>query len=241
MLHKTRGIVLKTTPYAESSVVVQILTERFGLQGYLINGVKKARAKINLNILQPLHLLDLVVYHRDTGGLQRISEARQVPLFHRIPYDVIKSSIALFLNEVIYKSIKQQEPDNALFEFLFNGICWLDTFEDTPVNFHLYFLLKLTKFLGFYPASQKPEQQFFDLKEGIFTSYLPNHSLVLHEPHTSQWSLILTSNLMNLSAIKIPNADRRILLQKVVDFYQLHLDTIGEIKSLDILEEVLAF
>ncbi|WP_345233201.1 DNA repair protein RecO [Olivibacter ginsenosidimutans] len=239
MLHKTRGIVLKTTPYAESSVVVQIFTEKFGMQAYLVNGVKKPRAKIGLNILQPFHLLDLVVYHKLTGSLQRISEARQTPIFQRIPYDVIKSSIAQFLNELVYKSMKQQGPDEALFDFIFHAICWLDALEHTPANFHLYFLLKLTKFLGFYPASNGSNRPFFDLKEGTFTSYLPNHSLVLQNPHTTQWATILNSNWSALHGIKIPHADRRILLHRVVDFYQLHLDAIGEIKSLEILEEVL--
>jgi len=240
VLHKTKGIVLKTTPYAESSVVVQIFTEKFGIQSYLVNGVKKSKAKIRLNILQPLHLLDLVVYQKNTGGLQRISEARQVPAFQRIPYDIMKSSVVLFLNEVIYKCMKQQGADNALFEFLFNAIHWLDTTDDTPVNFHLYFLLKLSKFLGFYPASKSAKQSYFDLKEGVFTQYAPNHSLVLQEPHTSQWASLLDSKLAELHFVKIPNADRRVLLQKIVDFYQLHVDSMGEIKSREILEEVLS-
>lgn len=240
MLYKTKGIVLKTTSYSESSVVVQIFTEKFGMQAYLVNGVKKPKAKISLNILQAFHLLEMVVYHKSNGGLQRISEARQVPVFQSIPYDVIKSSIAQFLNEIVYKSIKQQGPDEALFEFIFHAVCWLDTLTYTPANFHLYFLLRLTKFLGFFPSSRKLNQSFFDLKEGVFTNTLPHHTLVLHDPHTEQWASLLESKWSTLHGIKISNADRRVLLHKIVDFYQLHIDTVGEIKSLEILEEVLA-
>ncbi|HEY1023883.1 MAG TPA: DNA repair protein RecO, partial [Sphingobacteriaceae bacterium] len=105
MLHKTRGIVFKTTDYSESSVVVQVFTEKFGLQSYLINGVKRPKAKIRSNILQPLHLLDMVVYHKPAGNIQRVAEVRQVPVFQTIPYDVVKSSLVLFLNEVLHKSI----------------------------------------------------------------------------------------------------------------------------------------
>lgn len=239
MLHKTRGIVLRTTSYAESSVVVQVFTEKFGVQSYLVNGVKKPKAKISINVLQPLHLLELIVYQKNYGGLQRMVEARQLPPFQRIPYDIIKSSLVLFLNEVLYKSVKQQGPDEAMFEFVFNAINWLDSSEKTPVNFHLYFLLKFTRFLGFFPAPQRTGQLFFDLKDGVFTKHAPNHPLVLHEPHTSQWALILTSKLDALESIKIANTDRRVLLHKLIDFYRLHIDNVGEIKSCEILEEVL--
>ncbi|RZL99900.1 MAG: DNA repair protein RecO, partial [Pedobacter sp.] len=103
MLQKTRGIVLKTTLYSESSVVAQIFTEKFGIQSYLINGVKKPRAKISMNMLQPLHLVDMVVYHKNNQGIQRVSELRPAPVFSTIPYDIIKSTVTIFLNEVLYK------------------------------------------------------------------------------------------------------------------------------------------
>src|SRR6478735_3099016 len=111
MLHKTRGIVLKTTLYSESSVIVQVFTEKFGIQSYLINGVKKPKAKIRMNMLQPLHLLDMVVYHKINIGIQRVSDLRPSPVFRSIPYDIVKSSIVMFLNEVLYKSIRQQHTD----------------------------------------------------------------------------------------------------------------------------------
>ena len=126
MLHKTRGIVFKTTDYSESSVVVQIFTEKFGLQSYLINGVKKPKAKISRNMLQPLHLVDMVVYHKAAGNIQRIAELKNSPVLLSIPYDIIKSCIAMFLNEVLYKAVKQQTPDENIFDFIFNAIEWLD-------------------------------------------------------------------------------------------------------------------
>ena len=126
MLHKTRGIVLKTTLFSESSVVVKIFTEKFGIQSYLINGVKKPKAKISMNILQPLHLLDMVVYHKSTTQIQRVSEARPSPVFRTIPYHVIKNMIVQFLNEVLYKSVHQQNTDEALFDFVYSAISWFD-------------------------------------------------------------------------------------------------------------------
>ena len=239
MLHKTRGIVLKSTNYSESSVVAQVFTEKFGLQSYIINGARKPKAKIGMPILQPLHLLDMVVYHRENGSLQRISEARQLPPLQTIPYDIVKSAVVMFLNEMLYKSLRQQSADEPLFNYIFNAISWLDSSEKMPPNFHLFFLLRLSRFLGFNPAMPKAGQAFFDLKDGVFCQSLPAHSLVLQHPHTGQLADLLGSTFENLDSLRIPLADRRFLLGKIIDFYRLHIDNMGEIKSHEVLEEVL--
>lgn len=239
MLHQTRGIVLKTTDYSESSVVAQIYTEKFGVQSYLVQGVKKPRAKIRLNMLQPLHLLDMVVYHKQQGNLQRIAEARLHPVLQRIPYEIERSAMALFLNEMLYKSIRIQSVDEMLFEFAFQAINWLDSTDVVPVNFHLYFLFQLSKYLGFYPAARQEGQAYFDLRDGIFKTTDPGHIFVLHEPHTSQWASLLNTNWTALSTLNIKNEDRRVLLNKMVAYYRLHVDSFGEINSHKVLEEVL--
>ncbi len=241
MLHKTRGIVFKTTSYSESSVVVQVFTEKFGLQSYLINGVKKPRAKIPVNILQPLHLLDMVVYYKPSGGIQRVSEVRQVPLFQSIPYDVVKSSLVMFLNEVLYKAVREESEDQVLFEFLFQSIELLDRMEKGLGNFHLYFLLHLTRFLGFYPdRTLENVADYFDLVEGSYTRVTPPHVSVLQPPHTAYWTAILGSSYDSLEKLRIPAEERRLLLGKVLDYYRLHIGGFGNIRSAEVLEEVLS-
>ena len=165
MLHKTRGIVFKTTDYSESSVVVQIFTEKFGLQSYLVNGVKRPRAKISRNMLQPLHLVDMVVYHKAAGNIQRISELKNAPVLLTVPYDIIKSSLVMFLNEVLYKAVKQQTPDENIFDFIFNAVEWLDNSTHGLANFHLVFLVQLTRYLGFYPhGTSALNANYFDME-----------------------------------------------------------------------------
>lgn len=239
MLHKTRGIVLKSTNYSESSVVAQVFTEKFGLQSYMVNGARKPKAKIGITLLQPLHLLDMVVYHRANSSLQRMSEARQKPVFQTIPYDITKSAVALFLNEVLYRCLRQQSADEPLFNYVFNAVSWLDNTAKMPPNFHLLFLLKLSRYLGFLPAFPKPGQAYFDLKDGIFCSYPPAHQLVLEYPHTSQFANLLAASFDQLDALRISLADRRFLLGRILEFYQFHVDNLGEIKSHEILETVL--
>lgn len=240
MLHKTRGIVLKVSDYSESSVVAQILTEKFGMQSYLINGVKKPGAKIKLNSLQPLFLLEMVVYHKSSGSLQRAAEIRPVPVFRSLPYDVVKSSLALFLNEVLYRGIRHQTTDEPLFSYLFHGIQLLDQSEQGLANFHLVFLMRLTRYLGFEPqpdiAGNSP---VFDLLHSEYLSHLPAHTHALQEPSTTGWKVLSAATFDALDSLNISPSERKVLLAKLLDYYRLHLEDFGEIRSVRVLEEVM--
>jgi len=240
MLHKTRGIVLKLTDYGETSVIVQIFTEKFGLQSYIINGAKKPRAKIGRNMLQPLHLLDLVVYYKNTGAVQRIKELKNMPLLNHIPYNVVKSSIALFLNEVLYKAIKQQTADEQLFDYVFNSVELLDNLKEGLANFHLLFLLGLTRYLGFYPGlATVTDTDYFDMHNGVFTRFKPEGSLYLSQPHTQNFRTLISYGFDQLGAINIGNEERRYLINRLLEYYALHIDGFGYVRSHEVLEEVL--
>jgi DNA repair protein RecO (recombination protein O) len=241
MLHKTRGIVFKTTDYSESSVVVQIFTEKFGLQSYIINGAKKPKAKIGRNMLQPLHLVDMVVYHKTTGNIQRIAELKNAPLLQTIPYDVIKSCLAMFLNEVLYKAVKQQTPDENTFDFIFNAIEWLDHATRGLANFHLVFLIQLTRYLGFYPhGSNAQSANYFDMKNGTFSPYKPDSVSYLSPPHTNNFYNLLQNSFGDIENIKLSNDERRYLINKILEYYAMHIEGFGNIKSHEVLEEVLS-
>ncbi len=240
MLHKTKGIVLKVTDYDESSVIVKIYTQKFGLQSYLINGVKKPKAKIRMNMLQPLHLLDMVVYQKPNRGVQRISDARNNPVFKTIPYEIAKSSLAIFINEVLYKCFKQQTDEPVLFDFIYNNIIFLDTKAEGIANFHLIFLIKLTRFLGFYPdMSMADTSKAFDLINGVFLNNHPPHAYFVNEDNLQNWLKIIRSTLSDLDDLKINAKTRKYLLEKILDYYYLHIDGFGKLKSVQILEEVL--
>lgn len=240
MLHKTRGIVLKVTDYAESSVVVKIYTEKFGIQSYIINGVKKPKAKIKMNMLQALHLLDMVVYHKPNGGIQKISDARSFPVLTSIPYDIVKSSVAIFLNEILYKSLKEQTDDLPLFEFIYSSVELLDHSKTGIANFHLIFLMKLTRFLGFFPdLSFADSSNYFDLKDGIFTDRHPPHHFFIDEKYLEVFIAILRIPLQQYADLQIEGTTRKYLLNSIIDYFSLHVDNFSLIKSKQVLEEVL--
>lgn len=238
MLQKTKGIALKITNYSESSIVAQVFTEALGLQSYLINGARKPKAKIHVNMLQPLHLLDMVVYAKEGNSLQRIKEAQPAPALIKIPLDIKKSAVALFLNEILYKVLKHQQADLQLFHFVYQSILWLDGTELPINNFHLCFLMKLSRFLGYLPSTASQSKPYFDLMDGRFTDDLPAHSYVLQEPHTSLFHSILTSSYEHCHSINIKHPDRIHLLEQIINFYRLHGDNFGTVNSLDVLEEI---
>jgi DNA repair protein RecO (recombination protein O) len=240
MLHKTLGIVFKITDYGESSVIVQIFTEKFGLQSYIVNGAKKPKARIARNMLQPLHLLDMVVYHKNAGNVQRIKELKNAPPLQTIPYDIIKSSVAIFLNEVLYKALKQQTADESAFGFVFSAIEWLDHETEGVTNFHLLFLIQLTRYLGFYPDRHLAgEADYFDLKNGVFCRYKPDSVLYLSPPYTQKFAMLLQCSFENMAQLKLNNDDRRYLVQKLLEYYSLHVEGFGNVRSREVLEEVL--
>lgn len=239
MLHKTQGIALKATNYADNSIVVHVFTEAFGMQSYLIQGARKPKARISANLFQPLHLLDLVVYYKESNGLQRIKEARPYPVLKEIPLDITKGSIAIFLNEILYKVLRYQSPDAFLFNFIQQSVIWLDETDQPLANFHLVFLIKLSRFLGFLPLRLNDQSYpYFNLLDGVFDNNLPPHRHILQEPHTSIFLRLLQTDFEGSQHIKMNKEDRKYLLEKMLEFYRLHTENFGQVNALYVLEEI---
>ncbi|MCF8296510.1 MAG: DNA repair protein RecO [Saprospiraceae bacterium] len=240
MLYKTKGIVIHQIKYSETSVIVKIYTELFGLKSYILRGVRKNKSKIKSNILQPLTLVELDVYNKEKSDIQQLREIRNIHQFVSLPFEIHKSSIALFIAEILYKSIKEEEPNKNMFEFIFNSIIFLDTSENKILDFHLLFALQLTRYLGFHPQGKYSETNgFFDMEEGIFKSNLPRHPYFIDKPLSENFYQLIISPYENLEFLKISNESRKLLLDKIIQFYKLHLPGIKDIKSHHILAEVL--
>ncbi len=243
MTHKTRAIVLRTVKYGETSLVVTVFTELFGVQSYMVNGVrtsKKTTAKANYFL--PGAILDLVVYHQEQKNMQRIKEFSWAVLYERVLSDVIRNSIALYLVELLYKTLRQPEQNEALFYFCEDVLLQLDV-ASTPVaaNIPLFFALHLSHFFGFKMSDDySPQQPVLDLQEGCFVEEPPTH------PHFIEGEYaLLTSQLLkalhpdDLSHFRLHHEVRRKLLQHYLEFYALHVPEFGEMKTLAVLQQVL--
>ncbi|MCD4772939.1 MAG: DNA repair protein RecO [Bacteroidales bacterium] len=240
MLHKTRGIVLHQINYSETSVIAKIYTEQFGLQSYIIRGVRKAKSKIKRNLLQHLSPVDMVVYYKGKSNIQYIKEIKTDFQLQSIPFEITKSSIAIFINEILYKSIKEEEANPKLFEFIFNSVKLLDETKDKYINFHLLFVIQLTKFLGFFPrGNYSTSKTFFDMEEGIFCGNKPMHGNYIREPLSRKFFNLLKTEIAENSSVSLSQKERQEFLQRLIDYYRLHLPVFREIKSHHILREVL--
>jgi DNA repair protein RecO (recombination protein O) len=241
MLHKTRGIVFRVSDYKETSVVAHIYTELFGLQGFLINSVRKKNARIKQNVLHPLSLVDLVIYHNERKGLHRAADVRSNPILQNIPGNIYKTSITLFLDEVLCKAVKEEEANQQLFDFLFHGIQILDMHAHASSCFHLNFLIQLSRYLGFYPMENYSEENsVFNLQEGAFQSSVPLHPFYIEGTLSALFYQLIKTSVDFSSEVKMQAEEKRMLIEKIIQYYSLHISAFGEIKSHKVLEEIWA-
>ena len=237
---KTRGIVLHQLKYSETSLIVKIYTEEFGLKSFMFKGVRKQKHRISPNLFEHLSLLEIDFRYKEKSDLQMAKETRFFHPFQTIPFDIRKSSIALFINELIYKSLREEEVNPELFNFLLASIEMLDILTDNIINFHLWFAMQLSRQLGFRPMDNYNEQnRFFDLKEGIFLRYKPKHEHFTAFPISLWLHELTTSAFADVKLEGINNTGRREILQKIVEYYRLHLHGFQELNSPSILEKVL--
>ena len=228
MLTKTKGIVIHYLKYRETSLLVTIYTAELGIASYIENGVRSAKAKHKMALFQPLTLLDMEVYSKPGKGLNRISELKCYFPYQHIPFDIAKSSIALFLSEVLNKVLKEEEANPILFQFLEDSLQFLDTCQENFENFHIQFLWNLTAFLGFSPSNGSEFYQQLALNRSEYGR--PDHLEVLDRLIQSDYGtpIVMTKN------------QRKELLGALIRYYQLHVESFGDLRSLQILQEVLA-
>jgi DNA repair protein RecO (recombination protein O) len=245
MVHATKGIVLRTVKYGETSVIAAIYTELFGMQSYIVNGVRTESKKNpgKAGLFQPGAILDLVVYHNELKNLQRLKEYKWGYLYKNIFSNVFSNAVALFMVELLQKTIKQPETNADLFHFIEDAFTHLDESPQNIVgNYPLYFALHLASFFGFHFADDYSEQTpFLDLQEGMFVAEHPIHPYFLG----GQYSYI-TSQLLKamqpheLGEIKLNQEIRSTLLYAYQTYYALHITDFGVLKSLPVLQEVLS-
>ncbi|MCE6990642.1 DNA repair protein RecO [Dyadobacter sp. CY323] len=230
MLHKTNGIALSYIRYRESSIIARVYTDVFGIQTYIVNGVRSGKSRNNrIALFQPLTLLEMVVYHKNKEDtVHRISELKCHTPLKTLPYDVIKSSLGMFITEILGKTLKEEEQNEALFRFIETSILYLDDAERDFENFHIQFLAQLAHYLGFGVENAE------DFENELKNSNYPQLPDVIEHQATEQ---LLRHNYG--IRIALDRARRTRILEKLIFFYKIHMDSLGEIKSLEVLKEVL--
>lgn len=240
MILNSSGIVLSSLRYSDSSVIARIYTQQKGLRSFMVRTGKGKNALPKLSLLQPLSLVEISFSDDERKSLHTLRSIERESALHSIPFDPVKTCIALFVSEIIGRSIGEEETNTELFKFLKSSVLLLDDHEASPANFHLKFMVEFSRFLGFYPQPQEGIQPYFDLAEGEFTASEPIHPHIISEPLTSTFNQLLLVGMSSFETVKMTNDQRRVVVQKLIDFYRFHLDGMKEITSHKVLEEVLA-
>jgi len=238
MIEPTKAIVLNAIKFQDSSLIVKCYTQK-GIKSYLIKGILKAKkGKLKPAYFQALTLLDLVANHNNKGNLNYIKEALVYHPFHSIPTNVYKSSIALFLSEILSNVLKEEEENLALFKYLETAFIWLDTHPQTA-NFHLLFLMNLTKYLGFHPNKPSENDSFFNLQDGSFCFHKP---LAYHisGKNFNLFKSVIGINFDAISKMAFSAKERQELLSLLIQYFALHLPGFKKPKSLAILHTIFA-
>jgi len=237
MLVKTKAIVISSLKYQEKSLIVKCITQSDGLKSYFVpNAFSAKKSNQKIAYFQPLSLLEIEANHKNKGTLEHFKEIRLAHAYQTVSTDITKSSIAIFLSEIIHYSIHEEEKNENLFEFLESALLWFDA-HDKMANFHLILMLEMTKFLGFYPDTSEIVFRFFDLKEGIFSAFQGTNCLDEHE--TFLFKKLIALKFDSDQKVFSGN-ERHALLKVMLQYYTIHLDGFKKPKSLEVLREIFA-
>lgn len=235
MLTKTKAIVLSAIRYQEKSLIVKCFTQSQGVISYFVpSAFSTKKNSQRIAYFQPLTILEIEADHKNKGGLEYFKEIKIAVPYKSIPFDIVKSTIVLFLSEVLHHVIKEEEGNEPFYLFLETAMVWLDT-HDHAVNFHLNFLIELTKFLGFYPYLINDDFPFFDLNEGCFVSEVTSY--VVDEETSQNLKLFMCSSFDDTTDFKLDYLKRQRLLEVLLDFYALHIENFRKPYSLEVLKE----
>lgn len=235
MLIATKGIVFKSIKFQETSLIVKIYTETHGLQTFMVKGVRSTKANGKAAMFQPGMLIDLIMYHKEHKSFQSLREYRASHVYTSVMDDIRKSSVLMFLVEVLSQCIHEGTEDNQLYVFIADSLKNFDESE-FEANFHIQFLLEFMKYLGIYPTSRQTGLMTnFNIREGEFTAYSATNTFMVRDEESSLFNQVLVNDTMALD-----RKSRKIVLKILLDYYTYHIENFKGVKSLKVLETILA-
>jgi DNA repair protein RecO (recombination protein O) len=239
MLSKTRGIVLHSTPYNDKYAIVHIYTEGFGRASYMIGRNRGKKSIVSKALFMPLSILEMEVEYLPKREIQRIKESRLCFPLSEICTDPARNVIALFVAEILYRVVKDTEPDARLFDYLYKSIHLLENTVQGIANYHLVFLLGLLRYLGVSPQTDtQREGYYFDMLNGIFVKKIPAHRHYLDKEESTVFARLLRISFENMSLYSFSRRDRVNIINRIIEYYRLHLPEFQEIKSIAVMQSL---
>lgn len=241
MLTKTPAIVLHTIKYGETRLIVDMFTRAYGRLSFIVSIPKSSKGKLKKQYFQPLTMLEIEVEVRPRLQLQKLNDARLLHPFTTIPFDSRKLAISLFIAEFLYYALRSEQQNTLLFDYVCDSVQWLDGQSEHYANFHLVFLMRLSRFLGFYPNLEDYSAgDYFDLRESVFLSQAPLHRDFLQPQEAEKVQLMMRMDFATMHLFQMSHDERNRLLEVALVYYRLHLPDFPEMKSIGVLQELYA-
>ena len=239
MLTKTQAIVLHAFKYGESRLIVDVFTRQAGRLSFIVTMPKSPRGRMKKQFFQPLTLLDMEFDLRPKMQLQKMGNVQLVYAYSSVPFEPSKLSISLFVAEFLYHALKGEQQNEPLFDYVRFSMEWLDGCQASVANFHLVFLMRLSRFLGFYPNLEGwKEGYYFDLRAGVFCQEVPLHRDFLQPEDARRMEVLMRMDYPTMHLFRMSHLDRQRLLDTAINYYRLHLPDFPELKSLAVLQEI---
>ncbi|NPD92573.1 DNA repair protein RecO [Xylanibacter muris] len=236
---KTQAIIIRTVKFGESKLIVDAFTDVEGRMSFIIPLPKSAKAKLRRQFFQPLMLLELDCDIRERARLQKITDARICFPFVSLPLQPVKMSLAMFISEFLCYALRGEQANNPLFAYVSDSIKWLDSAVDGYANFHLAFLMRLSRFLGFYPNLEDYcEGCCFDLRAAGFCLVEPSHHDFLSPSEAGKIIVMMRMDFGTMHLYKMSRAERNRMVDIIISYYRIHIPDFPELKSLDVLREL---
>ena len=236
--YKARGIVLGTLKYGERGLIVHMLTDVHGRQSYMVQGVKSTAKGSKMALLQPMFAVEFEGLTSSKMELHRMKDLVPGIVLQSTPFDISKSTMSLFMAEVLYRLVRESSPESGLFDFVWGSVAALDAIDEGIANFHLWFLANLSRPLGFSPDNEYTDNAWFDIRDGHFTPYALIPSMALTPENARILHDMLECDVRYLAEIGLNRAERVEFLDAMLKYYAFHLESINSVESLRILREV---
>lgn len=237
MIVATKAIVFSAIKYSEADLIASCYTQEAGIKTYLLRNILKSKkGKLRTSYFQPLTQLEIVADHKNKGTLEYIKDAKVFYPYQTLHTDIVKSGLVMFLSEMLKNCIREEEANSTLYNFLENSFQWLDKNDETA-NFHIYFLLQLSMYLGFYPDASNIKAKYFNILEGNFQSQ-DTDIYCLEGTQIENFKNFFGTNFENLNAIKLAKEERKELLELILSYYSFHVQGYHKPKSLAVLNQL---
>ena len=236
--YKARGVVLGTLKYGEKGLIVHMRTDVCGRQSYMLQGIRPTAKGSKMALLQPMFAVEFEGLTSAKMSMHRLKDLSPGIVLHTTPFDVRKSTMSIFMAEVLYRLVRENEPTGELFDFIWGSVAALDALEEGIANFHLWFLANLSRPLGFSPDNEYIDGAWLDIRDGHFTPYALLPSMALSPDNARLLHDLLECDVRYLGEIGLNRNERVEFLEEMLKYYAYHLDTIRSVESIRILKEV---